>query len=58
MAGKAIHVLDYPAMGRPGKPRKLHATDCYHEPEGIYRAATAQELATLDKCEYCERHES
>ena len=54
MSAKVIYVLDYAAMGRKSRPRRLHRTDCWHPLAGAkFRRATQQELRTLPVCHHC-----
>lgn len=53
---KPIYVIDYVADGKPGKPRRLHRTDCPHTDQGqTFRKATPTELRTLRECADCAR---
>jgi hypothetical protein len=51
------YVLDYAAMGAPGRPRMIHRPDCPHPRTPEWREATADELLTLPRCADCERRE-
>ena len=52
-------VIDYEAMGRRTRPRKLHRNDCPHPyPQTPYRAATADELRDIEECRDCANREA
>ena len=50
-----LFVLDYAAMGRPYRPKRLHRQDCPHPSVGsAWRPATSEELKTLPPCKDCQ----